>query len=1768
MGLLLLILFALTAAYLGYFLLPGSRRADAYTLGRLVTTGYLAASFLVIGTLILTSIGFPGDTVHKLVRHIEYRGVAVTVPSITGDTSNVRITSNLVDSDSEVKRAFRWFALPAGAWIDLRPDQTEGKSIASYRVEAHQCPNVVRLNRVCVNDTVGGWVNVGEKAAYLVVHRPVADRGTRGGRKLAGIQINLSVQSGQIKISNNVQGHSGATIPLMDRISLRDAIAVADRNGPFRTLAETDDFGDSILDKVEIVRNKRRDGDSSVALICRVGGPVGFGSPSDPGDSFVDIIRSDQGGAQRADASASHPVQALDGGFRLDISSSEGRNSLVLPASSNSTEAGHAQLRFLFDPPRAYPLPPIDVLRSRDHTVQLATADLGHDGDGYLFDTGNLNEGFLTTATISEDGTKLSIGKSNSDSGTPVTVNESQVLGNGAVAPIFALADPLKGAGAPWLMPLVGLVVGVLLCFASYSRVPFLPKRRGRRIPVNIAPAHAAIVLWVVSTAILAIRVVLAFRVSTLPPFNMDAISAATFRGAWTKAVLPGLLFPPFIGILTFAVVRAKQADASRQWTEEVGEWAAQRLIRISARPWNFLSRGAYGLAFALAVLMALQKVVHFPFPDVVLLGVLLVVLGLVFEGVGDAKDDDFAEESTEGETVQTRLNRLADRKPWTSKLLARKDVWRRNPLLWGAGVLLLALDPGTFLFFVPLCLALCVGGVIASFGSTPGTASPQSGRTAGLAKVGLFAILGAIIFGILFAAPIGTRLLTNPVAGKVVRSSAFPYRLAATDAAAAERLLTDPDTRKASFAPHQMQETLHQRWQMIAYQRANGVGYFAAPLSNVGMTYPTTLSDAAYSVYLVAEHGKLAGVLVIGLLLLLCIAIFRSAWLASSSRNQKANARGLYAIAGVFGCASVYMALANQWIVPFTGQNVPFLSLNSWKDLILNGTLLVAAVLLIAFPGSWSTPTDPLSRKDAKKNAIVWWALPGLLALGLIVLMVNSVAAGGDPTQPFNLGPSTLASVQQTVTDARQQATLKQVPLEKTAAVLGASTFIRSLAANFDSGELTKTPIAESRGSGSSLTVDKRFFLLRSPFEKDLGVPWHGSAFATGIIRRHQLVVGGSRVPIVLESGRGANSLLLGRPIKPIVAQSIDIKQVDDRKGSRNRRTIDYGGIKLDGERIVLRWKSFGKPGTILINGKRPDLKYNELEIKESDIVSLEYTGSDGVPQKLSLHYLGPTENKMTSVVWLNGRFTRTFPQGADFPLAYTIGEIGDEVARTSTAKPGDLRLSIDMQLQHDLQSELRLWARARSRLIDRGARMPDGLPFTAVSVMDSMNGHIRALAAIPQCDPREDFGKVENRFSSEADALVAARSSWTLVNRTIGSTIKPLGFSALNAQLDSDRFDLTKLHVSEIAGLESYVDRDGNSRRAYRVLGDIHLKQGKGLGSKENPRADVDMFTYLKDSRTWPAIVTSTIGLVSDKSHPAEMKSELAKILTPSASGPVSLGGQRMAFSPGRALQRLFTNRTTVSSIELADTAYFKGIEQCYGPSVVPFNINESNRWDDGLEKRFLAPFDMTKSSKQALKNLGLPEVHWADTTNLTDLDGQLIRYMIGGGECRWNAVTMAANFARITTGMKVQPTLSIDAEPIKATMPAPIKAFAWRREHLIGPLMQITTIPAADVAEIRSTVSNGGYRIAMKTGTIDDGMGKRAMESEMLMFTVGKYSDSTGFFPGKCISGFFSIRSAKRAEGDVMVKGDLIKRVMPILVNYLKRLEKAAESIRPMK
>ncbi|HWD37612.1 MAG TPA: hypothetical protein VG944_02105, partial [Fimbriimonas sp.] len=1424
-----------------------------------------------------------------------------------------------------------------------------------------------------------------------------------------------------------------------------------------------DDAGESVLDRLQIVR-RVRDRKSGFGLVGAASG--------------LTIAR--QEGVPESVA----PTIDCAGRCQISATGADGEQHLNVVAASRS------RVGFLFDPPRSYPMPPPEAIAKNDGTLRFASADVGQQGDGYIFDTGNLNSVVLTSLKFAPDGSTFGPIQINRQGFSPVKPNETLDLGDASVHPLYALADPLDGQRTAWLLPLLGLAAGWLLCSASVIRLKLFSKRAPRPLR-NVAPISAAFVLWVVAATLLTVRVILAYRVSLSPPFNMNASAAESYRTCWAKAVFAAVIVPPLLALGVLVISRLQDRSQGR----EAPSWLDYPTLQRTAD-------GCYMLALGTATLEALHKLLHlFPFPSTALYGVGLVVIGMVFQGVA---------ESFRGPEQPSLRNSRLQRVRWLTPLL------------------LLFNDPGTVIFLVPLCFAMLAAGFVKSL---DGDSRPYR------AKVGTGLVCVSIVLGILFSPSIGGKLLVSRLAAPLVHASAFPYRFVATDADAAQELMVNPAAKYGRFRPLEMERALLQRWQMKAYVKGAGSGYFRAPLSNAGMTYATMLSDAAFSVFLVGEHGKTVGLCTITMLLLLALALFATAWRQSQAREGREHVRALFAISGIVGTGGVYMGLGNLWAAPFTGENVPLLSLDSYKDLALNVSLLLAALVLIALSASTAAERDMQVRRQAAKFAAWWWAFPGLLVIGWAILGYRLYTTDGDPAQPFNFSPKVLDQLAAVSSGIEKEAGQKHTAARYTYAYQRASAFVQTAVANYEAGASTQTPLLPGHGR-SEVLVDHSFYSVRSPFQVDPGVPWHGSLVAVSASNRRRLFLNGVREPIELQKGAPPAVVVLGQRVKATVAQSIDLEQPSARYGR-----IDYGGIKLVGDKLMFRWRTAGKPGTITIDGLEPNLEQNEVELVPNDVITLTYPGQDGLEQSFTILYTGPSDSNLATVSWRNGHYTRSFPQGADFPLARSIAEAVDD----SKPKAGNVAVSLDLDLQRKLQAELRGWAEERSRPVTGGARKPDGLPFTAVSILDSHTGQIRALAAVPQVSPDEDFQQVRNRFSNDRDALVASRSSWDFVNRTIGSTVKPLSFAALCSQLDGKTFHLEDLKVDEQAAVEG-------DPPAYRKLGDIELKRGKLIGLKEVPRPQVDMFTYLRDSRTWPAIVTSTIGLVSDKSDPKLQRSELQSLLQP-GNGPVWTDGARVAFRPREALSRVFvpgTKKLTLNSVELDQTAYFQGIQTCYGPNAVSFDFNDATRSDEGFLGAISLPY-----RDQGLKELVLPDLHVTDTTSLTDLDGQLLRYMIGAGECRWNALTMSVNAARLMTGKKVMATFGDPPQKV-ADMPWPISDFkGWREPHLLAPLQAITTIPAADAGAIRSAVASAGYRIAMKTGTIDDGAGKHSMESEMLMFTIGRWDESRGFVPGQSISGFLSIRSAKATNGEEMIKGDLARRIVPILVAYLRRL-----------
>ncbi|HWD40469.1 MAG TPA: hypothetical protein VG944_16590, partial [Fimbriimonas sp.] len=211
MTLCLVLLCLATGAYLAYFASPGARKPGTFPLGKLITAGYLLLSFLALAGMLVSYLAFPGESAERAVRHIEYRGVAMELPSLTGDASNIRLAGDTINASSDVKRAFKWYALRSGARLDLRITEIQDGKIEAVKARAVAPGQVVRIDGTCVNEAIGGWIADGKSATFEVDE-------TDDDGKARTIRFTVQSDGNRIRVDN------AGWFSLRDYITLRDAL--------------------------------------------------------------------------------------------------------------------------------------------------------------------------------------------------------------------------------------------------------------------------------------------------------------------------------------------------------------------------------------------------------------------------------------------------------------------------------------------------------------------------------------------------------------------------------------------------------------------------------------------------------------------------------------------------------------------------------------------------------------------------------------------------------------------------------------------------------------------------------------------------------------------------------------------------------------------------------------------------------------------------------------------------------------------------------------------------------------------------------------------------------------------------------------------------------------------------------------------------------------------------------------------------------------------------------------------------------------------------------------------------------------------------------------------------------------------------------------------------------------------------------------------------------------------------------------------------------
>jgi hypothetical protein len=187
---------------------------------------------------------------------------------------------------------------------------------------------------------------------------------------------------------------------------------------------------------------------------------------------------------------------------------------------------------------------------------------------------------------------------------------------------------------------------------------------------------------------------------------------------------------------------------------------------------------------------------------------------------------------------------------------------------------------------------------------------------------------------------------LSGPITRATVRS------IAATDPGLLEEALALAGPSEALMVAAPSRE---QVWGGRAYASSGWTGTGFAGTTLLGRGVPTAVSYAenTFAVYILAEHGALGGlsVLLVYLSLLVIVAI----WVFRVRETIQESPTGRVVLAMTVGgvlwltIPAVYVAASNLALVPLTGQNMPFLGLNSWADVVLVCGLATGMVVALA---------------------------------------------------------------------------------------------------------------------------------------------------------------------------------------------------------------------------------------------------------------------------------------------------------------------------------------------------------------------------------------------------------------------------------------------------------------------------------------------------------------------------------------------------------------------------------------------------------------------------------------------------------------------------------------------------------------------------------------------------------------------------------------------------------------------------------------------------
>lgn len=1385
------------------------------------------------------------------------------------------------------------------------------------------------------------------------------------------------------------------------------------------------------------------------------------------------------------------PLNAQDGGEIRVVSGSGVWPGFRLPA----PREGSLTLRFR--QPVLFPLPPVTVRQdgNKSAPLLLTTGTRNTPQAAYWFDGGSsvpttVNQ--LRLATDLSGGTlAYGLSREGSISGEPqrVRVNQSFAIGSQSRQLLLQLRST-QASPATWFWA----IAAIGLCAIPWAR--FRARDDALRAALGLQVA------WCGVTALLVVRFLTAIRgESAVPLPALLSGDAASFDRMGELARI-AIWIPLALAILaTFLLAWNDQPRRFARFRSlgprlaEVGQTLAHRVAeRTPARFQPFLPFAVLGVA-------ALIQAIFRPLPTTVF--VVICQLGVL---------------AAITQVARLRQSNPSPPYPWATRwLLFAVACAAMVPLFDFGGILSLVPLLATLALAVPLC------------GGNP--------RFTGALYGGLaVAVLTTVVFRLV--APVLEPVLQNPGLGKL--SSDLRYRVAAALPAGLDGiLLAPPDAGfgETAAAVSSVARTAQQRWQMLSYAHAETVqpvAYGRADLVPAGLNYDAMVSDAVFTAFVMSEHGRFTGLMVAALYLIIVGGALLAAWHHVIERSTWFLPLLYGGVA--MGFYGMYMAAANVWVGLFTGQNMPWLGLDSPTDLIW-WTLVLIVMTVSALhqtparsDGAFATQlgVSPGSGRDAfrwgawqswyrdHRAGTVWWGVTAVATAQWITVFGSLYFSGHDADRDYGYSPAVARHLRQSAEQLRRNPDTGNFEWREGTTPSRIAAF--ELQRLNDREEPTSPEgffFSSSNRRDAVVRTAPYAVQITSPLARNRGPAWQGELRGNGVSPRPGLLVRGQTIE--MRRGAGNDRLNLGRSI-PANRSFEKVQFVSSRRGE----TANLAQFRVVGDGLEMVSNSLARAW---LNGKPAP---NKAIVRPGDLV---VTGRAGQDERYTIFVTNPGSGALAETRWQNGAYRRIAPLGRQLPLAYGLGFLADSLARPradgqpTLAPKQNVSISLHVPLHLALQTRLDGWVRRRGATATTDPRRT----VVSMSVIDAHSGAILAVPAVPQADPDDDPASA----GPLRRVQYASVSSWNMAGHVIGSTIKPMSFAALSevfaGQAPFGPGGLASVRVPEIG--------------AHPRLGglDITTREGPFPG-QVNP-AGWTMADYLARSRTWPVIITSAIGMVPEAS-------DVGQILRAGGRDLIVEGrGYRLnlASSPfyARGAGGGWSNDL------LSDSLYFRSLRDMFGLSLPDRSETvrpDARQWEE-FSARFPSLKAVARPNDAFPQPLLLPEPPTMEDKPMERTREDLISTFLGGGGQFWNNLSMSEAFARMATGRRVSARWQVPSDAAYPSVGGLLADGAWRERNLLGPLERVRTSPQGTLAGMR--VNLRGYRAIFKTGTIGNVDSEDTTpDDESIAFVVGEFRNGQ-FAPGRTVSGYLYMEKSKMGASQ---RKELMARMLVPVLDYL--------------